>query len=119
LQACVAATTSRIDDEHAGRLREDEILRFEQHAGVVDQDVGATELAAQACGKRGHGTRVGDVGDVRQHVVALLAQLSGGVFDRLGNASDHQHRAAGGRKLACHGQADATGGSCDDRKFLS
>jgi hypothetical protein len=109
----------RIDDEDAGRLRGDEILRLEQHAGIVYENVEAPELATQARRQSGNRARVGDVGDVRQHPQTPLLQFPGSVLDRFGASPDHQHQAPGGGQIPRHREADTPRRAGHNGKFLS
>jgi hypothetical protein len=95
-----------------------EVLALEKHAGVVDQNIGTPELAAQACREGRDGTGVGHVGGVCEDVVTARAQLPRGVFDRLGMAANHQHLASGGGQIARHRQAKPACRAGNDSKFL-
>lgn len=107
-----------IDDQHAGRLRQREVLALEEDSSIVHQDVGTAELATQAGSQGGDSAGVGDIGNVRENVVATVAQLPGGFFDRLGIAADHQYQAAGSGEITRHRGADTPRRTGHYGKFL-
>ena len=86
--------------------------RQQHHAGVVDQDLGATEVVLDALRSGDERVAVGDVGLNRDRA---LAELAGERLDAIRAAGQQRDAMAVGRQHAGRRLSDARRGAGDDR----